>query len=222
LFLSFILKYDIPAPKIKFEYIVHNRGDIGEGSDGLFFFPLENVGNTDLLIASVRSSCGCLAPRFNMRPVAPGERDTVFALYDTKRIGPINKTLVVATNELEHDKRIILRVAGRVLPYKMDEIQVRYQDSITLSFSEYNKAEIGVFGKTEFTLEFLNTSNDTLKIFASSRGPDLFNVIDDEFEILPGKSRSVRVKRNDKVKHFYGTIHFSLSNKKYFTIDVLK
>jgi translation initiation factor IF-1 len=157
-----------------------------------------------------------------MRPVAPGERDTVFAFYDTKRIGPINKTLVVATNELEHDKRIILRVAGRVLPYKMDEIQVRFQDSITLSFSEYNKAEIGVFGKTEFTLEFLNTSHDTLKIFASSRGPDLFNVIDDEFEILPGKSRSVRVKRNDKVKHFYGTIHFSLSNKKYFTIDVLK
>ena len=180
----FLLKDDIPVPKLKFEYIVHNRGDIYEGEDGTFFFPYQNIGKAPLILTDVRSSCGCLAPKYSLNPTEPDGRDTVFAKYDTKRLGPFQKTITVRSNGDKENVVTILRVSGRVLPYKMDEIQVQMTDSLALVFSEFNKAEMRVFGKAEFMLQLTNVSQDTLKVFASPLNQELFLVTEKSFEIL--------------------------------------
>lgn len=222
LFLLFLLKDDIPIPKIKFEYIVHNRGDISEGSDGRFFFPFQNIGAAPLLIADVRSSCGCLVPWHNKGPVEPNQRDTIFAKYNTERIGPFNKTLTVRTNADVGNKVIILRVAGRVLPHPINEIQVRIQDSTQLHLNEFNKAEMSAKGQKEFTIYFANISADTVNTKAIKREKALFESKDDTFTIAPRATYSVVILRNEKAENWYSTLIFELDNGKRFSIDVLK
>jgi hypothetical protein len=218
----FLFKDDIPIPKLKFEYIVHNRGDIYEGEDGTFFFPYQNIGTAPLILTDVRSNCGCLAPYCKREPTEPNGRDTVYARYDTKRIGPFQKTITVRSNGDIENGMTILRVSGRVLPYKMNEIQVQMTDSLRLVFSEFNTAEVYANGKTEFMLEMTNVSSDTLEVFASSLSQELFYVTEKSFQILPESTKIIQVKRNDKATGWYGTIRFDLSNKKRFSIDVLK
>lgn len=49
---------------------------------------------------------------YSREPVLPGERNVIKVRYDTKRIGPINKSITVYTNVGEMP--VILRVKGMV------------------------------------------------------------------------------------------------------------
>lgn len=218
----FLLKDDIPEPKLKFEYIVHNRGDISEGEDGIFFFPYQNMGTAPLVLMDVRSSCGSLVPIYSKLPTASGAYDTIFAKYDTKRIGPFNKTITLRTNETNVNLITILRVSGKVLPHKMDEIQVKFQDSIVLNFSEYNKSELKVWGQAVFAIRLTNLSDETRVVEVTSSEDQLFYSSNRRVEIAPGAVKSIQIKRNDKASGWFGTMHFVLDNGKKFSIDLLK
>lgn len=218
----FLLKDDIPEPKLKFEYIVHNRGDISEGEDGLFFFPYQNMGTAPLVLTDVRSSCWCLVPIYSKLPTATGTNDTIFAKYDTKRIGPFNKTITVKTNETNANLITILRVSGRVLPYKMEEIQVQIPDSLPLAFSEYNKAELKVWGQAVFAIQLTNLSDETRVVEVTSNEDQLFYSSNPRVEIAPGAVKSIQIKLNNKASGWFGTLYFVLDNGKKFSIDVLK
>ncbi len=221
-FLLFLFKDDLPAPKIKFEYIVHNRGDIYEDDEGRFFFPFQNIGTAPLLVSDVRSSCGCLVPFHRKEPIAPGANDTVFAKYDTKRLGPFNKTLTIRTNELEANVITILRVSGRVLSLPIDELEVQSSDSLRIQFNEYNKAEISASGQSEFALYFTNLSEDILTVHVSSPDKGLFYCKEKELSIAPRETKTVLIFKNANATNWYGTLTFELSSGKKFKIDVLK
>lgn len=218
----FLLKDDIPEPKLKFEYIVHNRGDISEGEDGLFFFPYQNIGTAPLVLTDVRSSCGCLVPIYSKLPTASGANDTIYAKYDTKRLGPFNKTITVRTNESNVNLITILRVTGRVLPHKMDEIQVQIPDSLPLAFSEYNKAEIKVYGQERFSFQFTNVSNETRLLLITPNQNELFKSSVNSIEIAPGEMKLIQIERNANATGWFGNLKFHMDNGKHFSIDVLK
>lgn len=98
-------------PQIKFDSTVKTKHMMLYGN-GLFEYPFTNTGNRPLIISTVKSSCGCLVPYYDREPVMPGERGMVKGKYDTKRIGPINKSLTVYTNI--SSKPYVLRLKGVV------------------------------------------------------------------------------------------------------------
>ena len=79
-------------------------------------FEFINTGTDDLIIQSVKSSCGCLTPKFDSSLIiAPGMRGVILGTYNTSnRPGSFNKTMTVMTNAGE--KAIILYLKGNVLP----------------------------------------------------------------------------------------------------------
>lgn len=118
----------INTPSMQFDFLVQNKGSIIEGSKCVFKFPFQNVGSTPLII-SVRSSCGCLVPWWNSEPVLPGEWDTVYAQYDTKRLGNFYKTLTVVSQGSE-TPNTVLYVKGEVLPREVKGLLVFQDDEI--------------------------------------------------------------------------------------------
>ena len=88
-------------------------GDIAKGSDGVRVFEFTNVGDEPLIITRVKSSCGCTVPKKPDGPIAPGESSTIEVKYDTKRVGPIRKTVTVYSNANEPIKP--LKIKGKVL-----------------------------------------------------------------------------------------------------------
>lgn len=99
---------------ISFEQETIDYGRIAKGSDGVRDFIFTNTGDAPLIITDVKSSCGCTIPKKPDGPIAPGEKGTIQVKYDTKRVGPIRKTVTVYTNA-ESAKVKSLKIKGEVL-----------------------------------------------------------------------------------------------------------
>lgn len=100
--------------KIKFKSEVIDFGTIENGSDGVRVFEFTNTGDAPLIISRVYSSCGCTIPKKPEDPILPGETGEIQVKYDTKRTGPIRKTITVNSNAVEATKA--LKIKGVVLP----------------------------------------------------------------------------------------------------------
>ena len=102
----------IAQAKIEFKAETIDYGEITKGSDGLRIFEFTNTGDEPLIISEVKSSCGCTVPKKPKGPVAPGESSTIEVKYDTKRVGPIRKTITVYSNADEPIKS--LKIKGKI------------------------------------------------------------------------------------------------------------
>ncbi len=111
--LSATLNAQDAKPEIKFKSEVIDYGEIAKGSNGIRQFEFTNTGNAPLVISKVHSSCGCTIPKKPEGPIAPGETGIIEVKYDTKRVGPIRKTVSCYTNTAEGT--IALKIKGTVL-----------------------------------------------------------------------------------------------------------
>ena len=96
------VKKEAPAAKggakIEFKEEVIDYGTIQKGADGIRKFQFTNTGNEPLIISRVYSSCGCTIPKKPEDPILPGKDGEIEVKYDTKRVGPIRKTISVYSN----------------------------------------------------------------------------------------------------------------------------
>jgi hypothetical protein len=88
------------GPKIEFAEKQHNFGDIREDMKfATHRFMFKNVGNKDLFINTVQTSCGCTTPDWTRDTIKPGQSGFVDAKYETTgRIGSFQKTITVYSN----------------------------------------------------------------------------------------------------------------------------
>jgi len=98
--------------KIEFKAETIDYGEISKGSDGVRIFEFTNTGDQPLIISEVKSSCGCTVPKKPKDPVAPGASSVIEVKYDTKRVGPIRKTITVYSNADEPIKS--LKIKGKI------------------------------------------------------------------------------------------------------------
>ncbi|MFD2516602.1 DUF1573 domain-containing protein [Salinimicrobium flavum] len=99
--------------KMEFKSDVIDYGEIKKGSDGVRVFEFTNTGTAPLVITDVTSSCGCTIPEKPEEPIAPGETGQIKVKYDTNRVGPIRKSIMVYSNADEPSKK--LSIKGKVL-----------------------------------------------------------------------------------------------------------
>ena len=98
--------------EIVFEKTVHNYGTIKKGADGTCEFHFKNKGKEPLMLTNVSTSCGCTVPTWPKEPIKPGKKGVIKVVYDTKRIGFINKTITVWSNA--KNQSVVLTIKGVV------------------------------------------------------------------------------------------------------------
>ena len=98
---------------IEFENKVIDYGTVKKGSDGKRTFTFTNTGTTDFEVSSIFSSCTCDVVSKPEVPIKPGEKGQIIVNYDTKKLGPIVKTLTVKGNIAENI--IALKLKGTVV-----------------------------------------------------------------------------------------------------------
>lgn len=108
------------GPVMQFESNSVDYGVVDHGSEPYREFVFKNTGNEPLLIKNAKGSCGCTVPEYSKDPIMPGETGILKVRYDTKRVGPINKTITVTTNEVGSETKI-LYVKGEVKKGASDE-----------------------------------------------------------------------------------------------------
>ncbi|MCF8391220.1 MAG: DUF1573 domain-containing protein [Bacteroidales bacterium] len=84
---------------IEFEELEHDFGIVNEGETVGWYFKYKNVGETDLLITNVRTSCGCTVPQYSKKPLAPGEQELMQIIFDSKgKSGKEIKNVTIESN----------------------------------------------------------------------------------------------------------------------------
>ncbi len=101
------------APEISFSKTVHDYGTLFQGGDGNSEFEFTNTGKEPLILSSVKSSCGCTVPSWPREPIMPGKKEVIKVKYDTKRVGPINKTITVMSNA--KTSPVVLKITGSIV-----------------------------------------------------------------------------------------------------------
>lgn len=99
--------------EITFEKDVHDYGTIKQNANGTCEFKFKNTGKEPLIISMARGSCGCTVPDWPKEPIKPGETGVIKVNYDTKRVGPINKTVTITSNAKSEPSKI-LTIKGKV------------------------------------------------------------------------------------------------------------
>ena len=112
------------APVIKFDKTTHDYGTVEKDGDGTCEFAFKNTGVEPLILSNVQSSCGCTVPEWPKEPILKGKSAVIRVKYDTKRVGPINKTITVISNatnspvQLRIIGNVVQKVEGQGLPEK--------------------------------------------------------------------------------------------------------
>ena len=109
---GFIFSQEV-GPKIEFESLGINYGEISKGDNGVRVFKFTNTGSEPLIINKVYSSCGCTIPKKPSSPIGPGQDDEIQVKYDTNRVGPIKKTITVLSNAI-NSPTLSLKITGNV------------------------------------------------------------------------------------------------------------
>src|SRR5690606_4953768 len=91
---------------------VVDYGTIDQGGEPLRVAKFKNTGTEPLIISGAKGSCGCTVPNWPKEPIMPGESSQIEIRYDTKRVGAINKTVTVTSNDPAGNKTI--RVIGTI------------------------------------------------------------------------------------------------------------
>ena len=101
------------GPMLSLNKEVHDYGTIAQGANGECSFVVTNTGDAPLIITNCKGSCGCTVPKCDTTPIPPGQKSTVSVRYDTKRTGPINKSVTITSNAVNEPDKIV-RVKGMV------------------------------------------------------------------------------------------------------------
>lgn len=98
---------------VSFEKEVHDFGTMKQGGDASTDFKFKNTGTEPLIISNAQGSCGCTVPEWPKEPIKPGESAAIKVKYDSKRVGPINKSVTITSNATNEPTKVI-RITGNI------------------------------------------------------------------------------------------------------------
>ncbi len=107
----------ITGPQLTFAKETHDFGRVARGGAIVYSFEFKNTGNAPLLIINVSSPCGCTVADWPKEPIAPGAGGKIVVKYDSMRLGPINKSVLVRSNAGSDPERS-LKIKGEVFDSK--------------------------------------------------------------------------------------------------------
>jgi hypothetical protein len=102
------------GPKISFEQDFVDFGEVEYSGNGERTWKFKNIGKEPLMITNAKGSCGCTVPTYPKEAIMPGKTGEITIKYDTKRPGPIAKTVTITTNEPEGSNTHVIKVKGNV------------------------------------------------------------------------------------------------------------
>lgn len=85
--------------KIKANKTIHNFGNIKEGEILITNFYLENLGENNLIINKIETSCGCTAVKWDNKPLSPGNKTKIEIEFNSSgRFGKQYKVISIFAN----------------------------------------------------------------------------------------------------------------------------
>ncbi|HDZ69236.1 MAG TPA: DUF1573 domain-containing protein [Phycisphaerales bacterium] len=104
-----------PEPKITFEKVVHDFGEVGPETKNICEFKFTNTGDGPLKITKVTKTCGCTPYTLEKTEYAPGESGILKVKYNSsKRPGLTTRRLFMSSND-KNNPKVALTIKAKIV-----------------------------------------------------------------------------------------------------------
>ena len=214
---TFINK-EVISQEITFISKTFDFGSIKKNDNGSGTFKIINTGYSPLVISQVKSSCGCLVPIWHRKPIQPSDTAIIGFRYDTKRVGPINKSMTIVSNAT-NAPRTVVRIKGIVylnfVELEKDEFSFDLGD---MDFNEFKSIDFELISKDSTSKIWLKAGRDSF--IEKSEYSDMIKVSKKEIS-------DWRKRITINLTNIYGNIgkkiyryKIQYNNKKFATISI--
>ena len=184
------------GPKVGFQLLEHDFGNITQGQVVTHSFIISNNGGELLKLSNVKASCGCTVANPEKNELKPGESTNIAVTFNSKgRKGPQVKTVNVTTNDPEK-QNLTLTIKCNII---VEESQVN-QNGAKIFFPEtqHNFGIVNEGQKVSYSFSFENkgTNNLTIKDVKTSCGCTAAVVSNNTLK--PGEIGSIKVEFDTK------------------------
>lgn len=101
---------EAPTTTIVFDAVELDFGKVREGKVVEKTFRFRNTGSIPLIIANVKTSCGCTVPEWPMTAIPPGGRGEIVVRFDTRgKLSLQRKIITVTANTNPADSYLFLK-----------------------------------------------------------------------------------------------------------------
>jgi len=88
-----------PLPELIFDYKTYDFGIVNHGDTVTHKFYFVNQGDAPAIISEASSSCGCTVPDYPKKPIKPGQRAYIKAVFATKgKLNTQKKSITIKAN----------------------------------------------------------------------------------------------------------------------------
>ncbi len=213
LIISLLFAFNLNAQvgKIKFEKTTHDFGKVKEEQkSAVYNFKFTNVGDGDLKLLNVRTSCGCTASEYTRTPIKPGKSGVIKVTYHTShRPGSFRKSITVTINNPDKPNTVLFikgfvipksKTKGDFYPTSMGNLKLM---SNHLAFNDVKTSEI----KTD-SMKIYNNWGHPMSISFDQVPPHLnARLSNGKKEIGIGEEAYIVVTYNAKLKKDYGLVY---------------
>lgn len=132
------------------------------------YFTVTNIGNEPLIITRVSTGDGgFMCQSYPREPIMPNKSADIVFLYDTKRVGPFQKTGYISSNATEPN--LYIRIKGEIIPSP-----VVYFEKSEIKLGTLDAGDRGSFDMFNYGTELLKI----IKIEAVNKSPDMIYTSD--------------------------------------------
>ena len=104
----------VSTPNIEMLETSFDFGEIQQGKSVTHEFILKNSGDAELIITSVKGSCGCTVPEWPKSPISKGEEAIIKVTFNSAgKSGKQNKTVTLVSNSIPNTK--VITINGNVI-----------------------------------------------------------------------------------------------------------
>jgi len=90
---------NVVLPSITFDKLLHDFGEIENGTPVETVFSYTNSGKSPLVVTDIKSTCGCTVPQgWSKEPLSPGESSQFTVKFNGKGANKVSKTITLTTN----------------------------------------------------------------------------------------------------------------------------
>lgn len=196
-----------PLPKIMFEKVVHDFGEIGPGTRPTCDFTFKNAGDSLLKITSIITPCGCTVAKLEKKEYKPGESGTIHVTYTAgQRAGSSRKYVHVNSNDPAKPKTS-LSVKSRVVAVVSFTPQ-RLNLLLEQEDADVPKITLTSISGDKFSITGIRSTADSVTA-------DFDSSIESAKFVLEPKVDVEKLKKN-----IYGTVVVSINHPKLKSITI--
>jgi len=118
-------------PELVFDYKTYDFGIVNHGDTVTHKFYFVNEGDAPAIISEASSSCGCTVPEYPKKPIKPGQRTFIKAVFATKgKLNTQKKSITIKANTEPNYTTLYLEGEVYNRPKKKEPVDSTKLDSI--------------------------------------------------------------------------------------------